>query len=206
MRFSEVAPRDWHLYFQGTWMYHEPTAQVVQIQLEDDGIQFRPSGVRSWSKAKPESLLSFWPKPMSINLSGKVSESTGDPTPRAAYVGRRPRREARRSATMGHYYITWGTRSFNPSMFTEMLEPFVYPTFEEAQELLNSNSSDPSNSVALSRDLIIDARQRIVIGGLFIGTLKDAPFSTYELVPFSKNVPLTKRALLKLSKVNVICR
>jgi hypothetical protein len=196
MKPSECPARDWSLYYNGTYMWHPEHGVVgVQVNEEQDGFEVRHG--RTYSSVAADTLTPLWPEAQAINLPMYNT---------AAYIGRRARREARRSCTNHHYNVLWTLgRSLviDRSVMYLLAEPPELPTLPEAIEMLTGDMS----SVAISHDLIIYPQgdnMSLVCRGTEVGrlVLRDNVFSYEPEIP---NSPLARRVQFKLDKESILC-
>lgn len=196
MRPSDVNPNDWPLYYNGTFMYHVAEG-LVQVQCDDELMHIRGRG-GEWVEANVNLLDPIWPPSRAINLGGH-----------AAHIGRRARREARRSATAHHYVVEWSNRwsGITYDVMNQLLSPDPYPAPEDAIRLL-LDSTMSTQSIAVSRDLILVRHPNSILGvicrGISAGTLQ-AGSGRYEFIPEIPESPVARRVQFKLQKEGVLC-
>ena len=195
MNPAETPRRDWRLYYQGTMMMHD-TLGVVSINVEERNMYIRPIGDKlrgDWKACDASLLTCLWPNPKAINWKCQ-----------GLYIGRRARREARRSFTSHHYYIAWGAGSPHNmihTMLPALLEVEDYPPLDIALEQLQSGQY---TSVAISRDIIIGPELEVIARGIEAGRLLLVE-GEYRFDPELARSPLARRAAFKLAKEGVIC-
>jgi len=196
MRPSEVPARDWHLYFNGTIMRHDEHG-IVNVQVSEQHIYWKRVGRQSWIPAEPGTLSCVWPTCGAVNYDG-----------RAMFVGRRSRREARRSASMNHYYIGWdGTATesgtINGRLLRYLCYPDPYPSFEFSVEALRTGAR---HSVAVTPELIMLPHSEgvaIVYKSDSAGVLKIGEEN--EFIPTVNGSPASRRAIFRLRKEGWLC-
>lgn len=199
MNPADVAARDWHLYFNGTWMLHEKLG-VVRVSVDGHQLYARKGG--SIGKCvEPEELTSLWPMPRAINYADQ-----------GVYVGRRARREARRSATQNHYFIMWQEGHFclDTKMMRQLCFPDEYPSLEWCRKALNTQEV---NSVAWTPELILSSttvpdRYGLVCKGFEAGIVEynEDEGSFIPVVEDGEIVSQAmRRAMFKLDKGGYLC-
>ena len=194
MKPSECNPRDWNLYYHGTYMLHDELG-IVSISIDGEEVWAQTNARGSNQVVEPHTVRPFWPDPRAINIGNG-----------SMYVGRRARREARRSATIHHYYNAWGDTTSNISwlVFAELYAMTPYPAIEEA---LVSLRGLERTSVAVSRDLILVGTTtpiRILCRGAYVGELAESN-GRYEFIPEIESSPIARRILFKLQKEGILC-
>ena len=167
----------------------------MQVQCDEDEMHIRAAN-NEWVACEPDLLDPIWPDGRAINLEGH-----------AAYIGRRARREARRSATPHHYMVQWSNRwsGITYGVMDQLLSPPPYPMPEEAIRLLLDHTRQ---SIAVSRDLILVRHPNNVLGvicrGEPAGTLREGS-GRYEFIPEIPESPVARRVQFKLQKEGVLC-
>ncbi len=197
MRPNEVPRRDWSLYYNNTIMQHDRFG-IVSVQQSESNLLYRGNG--DWRVADPSELECVWPTACAINYAS-----------RGLYIARRARREARRSASVGHYYVGWSPASVGDSCSVAMLRylcfPDAYPTYDFAFEALLSNSRE---SVAVSPEMILVASHQdncceVVYKTEMAGTLERRDRG-YSFEPLVEGTPAARRAAFRLQKEGLLCR
>jgi len=197
MKPSECSPRDWPLYFQGTFMIHDTLGFVI-LSCDDESIQVRTEHRGNWHNSDPAALRPCWPNAGAINQ-----------TSTAHYVGRRARREARRSSTIHHYYWVWNSCSRPPALGFDVMKQLALPSsYPTAAEALADLSSGNVGARAISHDLILQRNPLGQIGvicrGFPSGEIQGES-GGYEYIPDVSDSPVSKRVLFKLQKEGVLC-
>jgi len=177
-------------------MFHKEHG-VCAVSFEDGSPYVNVGG--SWHRSKPEDLLCYWPDARAVNLFSRR---------RAGYLGRKSKREAKRSCTQSHYYWQWGDLgSSDVTKAILMGSDFpTYPTALEAMEQLE----DGWSSVAISRNIILDKGTTgyrsisVIYRGQEVGELRKEQ-GGFRYVPSDKFNPLSKRAAIKLEKEGITC-
>ena len=192
MRPIDCIPADWPLYYQHTFMLHNEHG-LVNVTLDEEG-RFNIRGEKKLHElVAPETLNPCWPQAGAIN----------DLVHGGLYVGRGARREARRSATIGHYPIMWpafpGVQA-NLHIMKALLSMQPYPTLEGAFKMVKIQS----HGVAITRDLIITRHARLVYRGVLVGDI-EAATDGYIFVPDVPDSPLARRVQFKLDKEGILC-
>lgn len=189
----DASPRDYRLYYNQSYMLHDKHG-VVYVQVGDGSTLLckKIGEVRTsrWIPCSPETLTYLWPEPKAINFGS-----------RGLYIGRRARREARRSATVGHYYVAWGSDMLGHTMMKEFIFPSDYPSLEEAIDKLNNREWD---SAAINRDIIITDTLGVVTRGHNVGQMITER-GQYAYCPTLADSPLCKRTAFKLGKEGILC-
>ncbi len=200
MNPSECGNADWPLYYTGCYMVHR-TRGLVTVSCDADQFAAATPGGR-YSLCKSEDLSCVWPGARSINISGI-----------ALYIGRMARRQARRSATSGHYRVFWrgdgGLDDHGPGVSHKMMqllyEPEAYPQFSEALSLMKGKVG----SVAVSRDLILQQYPSgdygVIFQGIGAGLLREQ-FGRYDFIPDVCDSPIARRVQFKLEKEGLLCQ
>ena len=195
MKPNECNSRDWPLYFHNTYMMHD-TIGLVLVSCDEGTMLVRDGGRSEYQSVESNTLSPVWPDARAINYRGH-----------AAYVGRRARREARRSATTYHYPVVWSARwgsglSFN--MFKELVNPSPYPPIAEA---LDNIATGELLSVAISRDIILNRFSSGEIGisfqGIEAGLLREEN-GRYSYMAEVSTSPIARRVHFKLQKEGVL--
>jgi len=198
MNPSDCPSRDWSLYYSGTYMLHA-TIGVVQVTVQHGVFQCRKHQGGVYRQADPTELTSIWPVARSVNFNNQ-----------AFYVGRRPRQEARRSATLRHYVSLWSEypqESVGHELLRALCFPPEYPSLEFAMRALQQ---EEVNSIAITRDLILArsptsvADYRVVCQGMEAGTLHTVD-NGFSFEGSLNQHPAGKRALVKLQKEGIVC-
>ncbi len=189
MRPIDCAPTDWPLYYQRTFMIHEDLG-LVSVTVDDDYQLHAVSGSAD-RIVPPETLTPCWPEAAAINTA-----SYG-----GMYVGRGARREARRSATLGHYTVMYPERGLmmDHRIMHELVNPKPYPTLGRAIEMLADTTR-----VAFTRDLLLTAGNRLVCRGVEVGVIEGSE-DRYTFEPDVLDSPLARRVQFKLDKEGVLC-
>jgi hypothetical protein len=190
MKPIDTPPRDWGLYFNGTWMLHKEHGVVYvrasreYLECETDSLQYR---------CDPRDLSPLWPAPKAVNIRRSS---------RACYVGRTSVREARRSATNHHYFIAWGRGSgITRRHMIELVCNDRYPSIDLALHRL-TRAERPWASIAVSRDFILNKRRNGSLEVIFRAQQAfPCTISEGHIEPKGGPIgPLQKRALAKLQK------
>jgi hypothetical protein len=185
---SEALPEDWRMYYNNCWMRHRRHGiGLIQIvggmfylyTFPDDVMESEPQRVNH------EALECWWPRPGAYN------------TPQGAvYIARKSTRTMRKSATMGdHYYVSWGskrgTNGYMPMLVMRRGADFVDIPF--GLKVINDGLS---NSVAVSRELIINRTPtkelQVLFRGREVGVMQNGDF-----IPLVDS-PMSRRAHDKL--------
>ena len=201
MRPIDVSSRDWALYYNNTIMDHSSKG-VVQVNVSDRVLYTRKNETNSWVLTSPEELTCLWPRACAINWNNN-----------GIYVARRSRREARRSASCNHYYITYATsteiRSVSSNMLAYLCFPNEYPTIDFAYEALITMSR---LSIAISPELILTQAQKgcfviykATTAGILIKSTEALDNASYLFQPDLDNSPAAKRAAFRLQKEGILC-
>ena len=197
MNPSDCSRRDWRLYYNGTWMLHDVHG-AVYVVVEDQTLYAHTGGRPRQCAASH--LSNLWPSPKAINHQGQ-----------GVYVGRRARREARRSFTVNHYYVLWPTNHRSAMGMSNSLSNSLVRTFLNTTDYPNIYSSvrniteGESRSAAISKDIIIANELEVIFRGVPLGKLEQDRDQCF-FIPSSYNTTLAKRAILKLNKQGIICR
>jgi hypothetical protein len=188
MNPSDVHARDWSLYYNGTYMLHAEKG-VVNVRVSDAGLQYKKHN-SPWKKVSPEMLSCLWPQARSINVYNQ-----------GVHVGRSPRREARRSATLGHYFLQWSGEGLcmDGVIMRELCFPKEYPSLEYALKALREEEFP---SIAISPDLILQGngtKVQMICSGFEAG-FAEVRDDRLLPVPDEYPSPTLKRAIFKLEK------
>lgn len=194
MNPTEVEPSDYRLYYNNTYMLHDRHG-VVHIQVEDYQFLYKRIGTEKayqWKLEEdtPQHLSCLWPSPRAINFES-----------RALYIGRRARREARRSMTTNHYYVVWGRDSLRHRIVKEFVHPSDYPNLSDAIDELASQARD---STAISKDIILTNTLEVIARGHNVGQLVEE-HGQHVYAPSLALSPLCKRTAFKLGKEGILC-
>lgn len=190
MKPVDALPRDWRLYYEGTWMHHVEKGPRM-VHVGENGFNVvteRGSRVR----ATPGDLVPLWLRPGAYNVSPN----------KAVYLARRARRSARRSMSTEHYSYKWpvGGRHVSPSTIWKALRQGAYPGIDEVLVRINR---DEAESQAVSRDMIL-AKARggvaVILRGQVAGYINRGLF-----VPQAENAPLAKIARGRLMMEGIQC-
>ena len=197
MKPNDCPQRDWPLYYNNTFMHHDEYGMVL-VQVINDGTTFEVQYSDTYTTVEPSTLSPIWPVAQAINLTVYNT---------AVYIGRRARREARRSCTAHHYNILWSKgRSLviDRLIMRHMTEPQEKPNIPTALEMMLNGMA----SVAISHDLIIypapGEELALVCRGTEVGRLvrKD---DVIREQPDIENSPLARRVQFKLDKEGLLC-
>ena len=187
MNPAECNSRDWYLYYNGTWMHHEEFG-VVYVHAQDRTLQVNV-GDGNAHACEPELLSCLWPEPGAINFRTH-----------AAYVGRRGRREARRSATSHHYWFVYASRPgmlLNTAAIRRLVNIVDYPDLDQAME------SDRI-STAITRDVIVTNTRDVIYKGLPAGSLVMENHG-WIYKPLIEASIMDRRIAFKLGKLGIAC-
>lgn len=191
MNPATVPARDWGLYYNNTYMLHEKYG-VVRVQANrSDGLHMRVNASKPWTSTRPELLTCVWPNARAVNVDT-----------RAIYVGRRALREARRSATLNHYYGMWTDGvDMGHTVMKKLCFPPEYPSMQFAVDALNNGGY---SSIAVSRDLILfridQNRFRLICLGTPSATVEPTDCGRLRMLEDEVITAADKRAIYKLEK------
>ncbi len=191
MNPDQVPSRDWGLYYNNTYMIHDEHG-VVRVQANrSDGLHFRTGSSRPWTTCRPQHLTCVWPNARAINVDNG-----------AIYVGRRALREARRSATLNHYFSMWtDSVEMGHTVMKRLCFPPEYPSLAFAIEALQVGGY---TSIAVSRDLILARvtrdRFRMICLGTAAAHVEPMPDGRLRVLDEDAVTATDKRALYKLEK------
>ena len=190
MRANHADVADYRLYYHGTFMRHDELGPV-SVSAEGGQLYVRAACGGRRKVVEPKTLEPLWIRPGAYNVRGA-----------AIYIGRRARRNARRSSCPDHYMVKWsgiGARMSQGLMWS-CLRPEAYLPYADAVEALENGIAQ---SVAISRDLILSNNgdgMAVILRGQMAGTIRDGLFTA----PYETS-PLAKMARGKLSQEGVVC-
>jgi len=196
MNPETVSRTDWGLYFNNTYMLHEDHGVVKVRAGREYGFQVRTRIGAEWVTTTPDKLTCIWPTPRALNVGT-----------RACFVGRRAVREARRSATAGHYFMRWHDGlDMTHEVMALLCHPPKYPTVDWAIDALRDGGY---TSIAISRDLILSRRTKDSFRVISLGeptcTVRPDDGSLW-LMDTDIVSAADKRAVFKLEKEGWLCR
>lgn len=202
MRPTEVAARDWNLYYNRTIMHHSGFG-VVQVNVADSHLYVRKDDTEDWRRSDAAALSCLWPRAGAVNWMN-----------RGIYVARRSRRESRRSASLNHYYIAWSGnidmgREVTHNLLAYLCFPNEHPSIDFAYDALSSRSRD---SVAISHELILgqalegcSVMYKADMAGTLVRSTEPTDNASYVFQPSLESSPAAKRAAFKLQKEGILC-
>lgn len=200
MRPSDVPTRDWNLYYNHTIMNHEKMG-VMQVIVSENALLGRKLDHDRWRPLDPELLSCLWPRACAINWNNQ-----------GLYVARRSRREARRSATLAHYYVAYGNirGSMHNTLLAYMCMPNEYPTVNFSYDAILGNSRE---SIAITPELILAPASKgctVIYKMDTAGTLlkSESAFdnASYIFTPSCQDSPASRRAAFRLQKEGILCQ
>lgn len=175
-------------------------AGPVQVRVDSNELYVRNDVTDGWVLANPEDLEHLWPDGQSINYKN-----------RGIYIGRRPRREARRSATTSHYMVQWdGGMLDEYRVSNEMMNILCFPPgYPSLSFALRALTEGGYLSVAVTKDLILARKAHlgtidVVCKGELAGYIQEID-GFMEFKCDNPLKPSSKRAQCKLRKEGIVC-